>query len=189
MTIRKRISISFLSLIVFYSLSIPCQKISAMIYKPQKIIDMWDTWVLYHQGKYYLYYLENNHSILHGVALAISEDGVHYKEVGTVVPKAPDAVWLGSGSVWRQPDSEKENFIMNFSESRQGVQCIYFAQSADLIHWERFGQEYKFQQDTRWYEEKGRWDCICSLPRPEGGLYGYWTATPKNHAGFGFGQS
>jgi hypothetical protein len=37
----------------------------------------------------------------------------------------------------------------------------------------------------------GRWDCIYVIPRPGGGLYGYWTATPKPETGgkFGFGQS
>ena len=37
----------------------------------------------------------------------------------------------------------------------------------------------------------GRWDCIYTIPRPGGGLYGYWTATPKAETGgrFGFGET
>ena len=45
--------------------------------------------------------------------------------------------------------------------------------------------------DSRWYEPGGAWDCISAIPRPGGGLYGYWTATPKAETGgtVGFGQS
>jgi hypothetical protein len=54
------------------------------------------------------------------------------------------------------------------------------------------GDECEFVQDERWYERNGRWDCIWTIPTPDGGgLYGYWTATPKKETGgrFGFGQS
>jgi hypothetical protein len=46
-------------------------------------------------------------------------------------------------------------------------------------------------QDERWYQPQGRWDCIYTIPRPGGGLYGYWTATPRPETGgqFGFGQT
>jgi hypothetical protein len=46
-------------------------------------------------------------------------------------------------------------------------------------------------QDERWYKRTGRWDCIWTMPRPEGGLYGYWTASPQEQTGgrFGFGKT
>jgi hypothetical protein len=52
-------------------------------------------------------------------------------------------------------------------------------------------EKYRFKQDTRWYKEKGRWDCIGTIARPGGGLYGFWTASPDPtkvpgaHVGFG----
>ncbi len=61
-----------------------------------------------------------------------------------------------------------------------------------MLNWTRLGDEYEFVQDERWYERNGRWDCIWTIPKPGGGgLYGYWTATPKKETGgrFGFGQS
>ncbi len=80
---------------------------------------------------------------------------------------------------------------MNFSEWTGPRQTIFFAESDDLIHWKRLGPEYKFVQDERWYAPLGRWDCIWTIPRPDGGLYGYWTASPKPETGgrFGFGQT
>ncbi|MCY2953636.1 MAG: hypothetical protein NTU53_16905, partial [Planctomycetota bacterium] len=70
-------------------------------------------------------------------------------------------------------------------------QTIFFADSKDLIHWTRLGNKYEFVQNERWYEQNGRWDCIWTIPRPGGGLYGYWTATPRANTGgrFGFGQT
>jgi len=50
----------------------------------------------------------------------------------------------------------------------------------------------KKRTDERWYERNGRWDCIWTIPKPDGGgLYGYWTATPRKETGgrFGFGHS
>lgn len=80
---------------------------------------------------------------------------------------------------------------MNFSEWKGPRQTIFFVESKDLVHWTRLGNEYEFVQDERWYERNGRWDCIWTIARPGGGLYGYWTATPKKETGgrFGFGES
>ena len=100
---------------------------------------------------------------------------------------------MGTGSTWKSPDFAKDGkFFLNFSEWRGQRQTIFFAESEDLLNWTRLGDEYEFVQDERWYEPKGRWDCIWTIPKPGGGgLYGYWTATPKKETGgrFGFGQS
>ena len=70
---------------------------------------------------------------------------------------------------------------------------MFFAASTDLIKWKRLGDEYRFSPDPRWYRNDpdmaSRWDSICTMQRDGGGLYGYWTATPKTHAGIGFGQT
>ena len=74
-------------------------------------------------------------------------------------------------------------------------QSIFFSTSRDLINWtpvapdaqEKGGLVFKY--NTTEYKQGGRWDCIAVLPRPGGGYYGYWTATPNKDGGAGFGQS
>lgn len=153
---------------------------------------MWDTWLYLHEETYYLYYLGNRSGSWDNISLATSRDGVDWKEYGRVLAKREGVVWMGSGSTWRSPNYEEDGkFFLNFSEWRGSRQTIFFAESADLIHWRPVGDEYEFKQDERWYEPIGRWDCIYAIPRPGGGLFGYWTATPRGGTGghFGFGQS
>lgn len=162
---------------------------NAMTFKPREV-HQWDTWVFYHDQTYYLYYLiASQWQRWDGIGVATSSDGVHWEERGTPVMKRDNVVWLGTGATWKSPQFEKDRrFIINFSEQPTGdAQHIYFAESRDLLKWNRLPVE--FRQDPRWYEEKGRWDCIYPLPRPAGGFYGYWTATPKGRVGFGFGES
>ena len=144
-----------------------------MFYQPAHV-GMGDQWLYYHDGVHYLYHLyEQPAGQLYGVYLATSTDGVHFTEVGPVIEKKADAAWLGSGSVWQAGGK----YMMNFSESRGGVQSISFAESTDLIHWQRLGDEYTSHPDPRWYEV-GRWDCIWAMPRKEGGFWGYLSANP-----------
>lgn len=154
--------------------------------------NMWDTWLYLDNGNYYLYYLANARDQWDNISMARSPDGVHWEEIGRVLSKARGVTWMGTGSTWKSPAFEQDGqFFMNFSEWRGPRQTIFFAESKDLIHWTRLGNEYEFIQDERWYERNGRWDCIWTLPRPGGGLYGYWTATPKAETGgrFGFGET
>ena len=99
---------------------------------------------------------------------------------------------MGTGSTWKSPNFAVDGkFQINFSEWKGPRQTIFFAESKDLIHWTRLGDEYEFKQDEQWYEPSGRWDCIWVIPRTGGGLYGYWTATPKpeTEGKFGFGET
>ena len=124
--------------------------------------------------------------------MADSPDGVSWIDRGLVLRKADGVTWLGTGSTWKSPKFDRDKkYFLNFSEWRGDRQTIFFAASLDLVHWTRLGNEYEFKQDERWYQPKGRWDCIWTIPRPGGGLLGYWTATPKPETGgrFGFGQS
>jgi len=153
---------------------------------------MWDTWLYFRDGTYYLYYLANAGSRWDNISMATSPDGVHWLEHGRILSKAEGVTWMGTGSTWKSPNFDKDGkFSLNFSEWRGPRQTIFFAESTDLTHWTRLGDEYEFQQDTRWYEENGRWDCIWTIPRPGGRIYGYWTATPKPETGgrFGFGET
>ncbi len=148
-----------------------------MLYKPTKVAKMWDTWLYYHDGVHYLYYLhETTGARFDGISVATSRDGVHFEEVGSIIEQREDAEWLGTGSTWRVGDQ----FVMNFSEQRDGVQAVFIAVSDDLLHWRRLGDEYRSDPDPRWYDNTptGRWDCIWTAPRPDGGFWGYLTARP-----------
>jgi hypothetical protein len=154
--------------------------------------NMWDTWLYSHDGTNYLYYLAKSRGQWDNISMASSPDGVHWKEIGRVLSKGRGVTWMGTGSTWKSPTFDKDGkFFMNFSEWKGPRQTIFFAESKDLVHWTRLGNAYEFVQDERWYERNGRWDCIWTLPRPGGGLYGYWTATPKAETGgrFGFGET
>lgn len=146
--------------------------VQAQIYTPEGAEAMGDQWLVYHRGTHYLYHLYEKNGKLHGVYLATSKDGVHYTEVGPVVEKKDDATWLGSGAVWRAGDK----FMMNFSEARDH-QSISFAESDDLIHWNRLPDDYTILPDTTWYE-LNRWDCIWPMPDKEDGFLGYLSANP-----------
>jgi hypothetical protein len=155
--------------------------------------ELWDTWLFLDQGTWYLFALAKAGPKWNNISLATSPDGVHWTEHGRILEKKRGVTWMGTGSTWRSPHFAKDGkFYLNFSEWRGPRQTIFFAESQDLLSWTRLGDEYEFVQDERWYERNGRWDCIWTIPRPDGGgLYGYWTATPKKATGgrFGFGQS
>jgi hypothetical protein len=152
--------------------------------------NMWDTWLYLHEGVYYLYYLANRGPSWDNISAARSPDGVHWEELGPVLRKREGVDWMGTGSTWTAPPpNDGDRFIMNFSEWRGPRQTIFFAESPDLTSWHRLPDACEFVQDTRWYKADGRWDCIYTIPRPEGGLYGYWTADPLRGPSVGFGQS
>ncbi|MDB5074861.1 MAG: hypothetical protein JWO42_1040 [Chloroflexi bacterium] len=161
-----------------------------MIFKPHSILHtwenarMWDTWLYFHDGRHYLFYLFKAHPRTpgSGIGLAISTDGVHFADHGPIIHKADDAVWLGTGMTWRVGDT----FLLNFSEERNGLQEIFFAESDDLLHWRRLpDEEYVCRADPRWYADapmftSQRWDCIWVLPRDDGpGYIGFLTAVGR----------
>ena len=170
----------------------------SMFYQPRSRATgrMWDTWLYFRDGTYFLYYLANCGRSWDNVSLATSPDGVRWLEHGVILRKRPDAVWMGTGSTWRSPVFDRDHkYYLNFSEWRGNQQTIFFAESTDLVHWKRLTDEYEFGPDARWYNvndgNNSRWDCIYTLPCESGGLYGYWTATPRNETQgrFGFGES
>ena len=152
--------------------------------------NMWDTWLYLHEGTYHLYYLANRGPSWDNISAARSPDGVHWEELGPVLRKREGVEWMGTGSTWAVPSPTKGGrFVMNFSEWRGPRQTIYFAESSDLTRWRRLPDDCEFVQDARWYKEDGRWDCIYTIPRAEGGLHGFWTADPLHGHGVGFGWS
>jgi len=163
-----------------------------MFYQPRRRTTggMWDTWLFWRDGVYHLFVLAGPFGRWHGVAMATSPDGVSWREGDLVVRRAEGVTWLGTGSTWRSPAFERDGrYLLNFSEWRGDRQTIFFAESRDLREWKRLGPEFEFVQDPRWYEPAGRWDCIYTIAREGGGLYGYWTANPIGFVGFGFGES
>ena len=162
----------------------------SMFFKSGSYGAQWDTWLYFHEGAYYLFILAGPGGQWEGIGMATSPDGVHWTDRGYVLRKAEGVTWLGTGSTWKSPGYEKDRkFFLNFSEWRGDRQTIFFAESKDLLHWTRLDNTYEFKQDARWYQPKGRWDCIYTIARPGGGLFGYWTADPKGRPGVGFGES
>ena len=160
----------------------------------------WDTWMFYYENTYYLYYLITDHSGGEGFGVAVSQDGVHYRDQGTCITASEQMViYLGTGAVWKSPYFEEDKtFICNYSEWREEAstgkrfQSIYFATSTDLIHWTKRGDSEVFSVDesryARFEEDGGRWDCIfphCTAH----GYEGFFTATPKQYLGCGYATS
>jgi hypothetical protein len=156
-----------------------------MIFKSRIVKAHWDNWCYYHDGVYYLYYLITEHSPGEGIGVATSRDGVHWEDHGWTI-KASDKMvtYLGTGAVWQDPAfAQTKLFLCNYSEWRiepdtgKQTQNILFAYSTDLIHWTKYGDDFIFRVDDRYYDKYGRWDCIYPMPRAEGGYWGTWTAT------------
>ena len=176
-----------------------------MLFRSETASKTWDTWTYYSEGTYYLYYLISEQAPGDGFGVATSQDGVKWKDHGRVIHASDKMVrYFGGGSVWKGPSFEETGrFLCNCSEWRldgdKNVQNILFAWSQDLIHWNKFDDGLMFKIDERFYKkierdarglwEDPRWDGICVVPRPGGGYYGYWTATPRDFLGFGFGES
>ena len=169
-----------------------------MIFRSDFVNAQWDTWCFYDIDTYYLYYLITEKSPGEGFGVATSSDGIHWKDHGWAISASNKMVhYLGTGSVWKDP-VKTGRFLCNYSEWRnddtgQKRQNILFAWSKDLIHWNKFGDDALFPIDERYYKRYGRWDCIFTMPRGEGGYWGTWTATPQRResqgGGIGFGYS
>ncbi len=135
----------------------------------------------------------------------------HASESGPQAPNC--ATWMGSGSVWpllgSTADADDE-WVMNFSQeydcqdacpggansSSCNCQSMFFATSKDLLSWipvspnaEQHPSPLVFKYDTTKYftpasnPESSRWDCMSAIPRPGGGYYAYWTASPISAPG------
>ncbi len=160
----------------------------------------WDTWMYFYGGKYYLYYLITDRSGGEGFGVAVSEDGIRYRDLGTAVTASEKMViYLGTGAVWQSTDFPRDKtFICNYSEWRkdeetgENYQSIFFATSKDLIRWQKTGEQDVFCVDTdkylRFEKEGGRWDCIYPHRTAEG-YEGFFTATPKEYLGCGYAVS
>lgn len=158
-----------------------------------------DPWVVYHEGAFWLYFVEQEDCVGAGAGLSRSTDGVHWVDQGRVLSRSDAARSLGAGAVWLAPTYERDGrFFMGFTEQSASTQAevepaIQMAESTDLVAWRRMGPQYEFRPDPRWYRAAGqhaRWHDLCTLARGGGGQFGYWTADPiVGEPGFGFGVS
>lgn len=155
---------------------------------------LWDTWVLHHHQRFFLYYMMLDKAFTKGLGIGLftSRDGVHWSHHGKLEGIGSD------GGTWPAvtSDGEPQEFIMPTGSDKAGGDGIRkakrsgFAKSHDLIHWTRLGAEFDFKQDLDMYE--GRFDgaAIWPVRRPDGSYFGYFTAYPKgNEPGFGFAES
>lgn len=136
-----------------------------MLYRPLKE-RQWDSWIFKNGDTYFMYYINvsENGTRWDGISLATSKDLLHWKEYGRVLSKDEDAIWLGTGCVYRVGN----RYLMNYSQEKPiGYQKVYFAQSNDLYHWEKIenavsepdGVIYmKDAKDT--CDPSARWDSI-----------------------------
>ncbi len=152
-----------------------------MLYRPERE-QMWDTWLVAHEGVFYLFYIRISDSRSkaaprpslgegwNGISVARSTDLLHWEELGPVLEMHPEAAWLGTGMIHQVGG----DFIMNFSEERPvGYQVISFARSTDLLHWERLPESFDLRPDTRFYQREQsesvdplpRWDSLGIVPK------------------------
>lgn len=157
-----------------------------MLYRPPNG-NMWDTSIVYHEGKYYLFSMYETEEETENTCLtedpannmwcAISDDGVIWRDVGRVIQDQPFTVW--KMFVRRLGD----RFVMNHgSHSRlpgHGNDTLYFWESDDLLNWRLSSEQGQTHPDPRWYKVEGRWDHMYMLPdEVSGGYLGYCVATP-----------
>ena len=138
-----------------------------MIYKAGKIKD--DT-IIYHEGKFYLFamYHKENSDKFNNVWLAISDDGVNFKDYGCVVEDFPSFIWA------MRVYKIENGFMMNSGSFDSGgnQSVLKFWYSKDLINW-----EYKPELDLFSPVIEGenmRLDCANILSE-NGKFYGYAT--------------
>ncbi len=146
-----------------------------MIYKPSTG-RFKDTSIVWHEGKYYLFsmYTHAAEERFNNVWMAVSDNGVHWEDIGPAIKDAPFNIW--AMSVHKVGD----RFIMNHgSFTRPDVQnVIRFWESTDLVNWTFMGYESDLGPDKRWYHPDSRLDCACVIPVTEDGkdkYYGYAT--------------
>ena len=74
---------------------------------PHRVGEMWDTWLYWHDGVYYMYYIAGPGGQWDAHEIAVSPDGVHWEYDGVAVKPRPQTTWIGTGHVWRSPATEQ----------------------------------------------------------------------------------
>lgn len=160
-----------------------------MLFKPASS-KLWDTFILPHQGTFYLFYLQLRESAWDGYGLAVSKDLIHWEDRGTILTPDPGEAGMGTGMVWRVKDRWLLNYSLGTTNPPQPGQRIFFAESDDLFTWRKLPKDIMCAPDPRWYECandqascSARWDTICVAPQPDGTFLGFVTANAKEPSG------
>ena len=119
--------------VVLYACSMIAGSAQAMIYKPGSGA-FWDPSILYHEGKYYLFSMYRpDKGPNHHVWSAVSDDGVHWKDVGIVITSEGREV----NDIWKPFIAKAgDRFILNHGAlSKPGVQnqCVFGNQKTCAI--------------------------------------------------------
>ena len=126
----------------------------AIVYCPPNGARIWDPSIIWHDGKYYAFtmYRPPGHKRYDSVGLAVSEDGVHWKDRGPVIT---DDITVFKCFVSRCGDRFILNHgsFTNFGTPRQKQNRLKFYTSDDLIDWQYLGDS---RPDPRWYDRQGR---------------------------------
>ena len=158
-----------------------------MFYKPSAG-GMWDPTVLYFKGKYYMLcmHLNPENEKWDGMWAAVSEDGVHWEDVGRVLTEdvhvckmfayiCGDVCRINHGSFSGRPNTDNDT--------------LRFFESSDMEHWEHMFDNHP---DSQWYNPVGRWDHMYVIPKdddqPDKGYWGYVVATPHRERECAFGM-
>jgi hypothetical protein len=142
---------------------------------------MWDPSIVYHDGRYFLFamYTSEAGGDFDSMWCAVSDDGVHWEDVGAVITGQP--FYVAKMFVRKLGD----RFVMNHGSGsgEPGYQdTLYFWESDDLITWRLFDENRALHPDPRWYRPEGRWDHMYMIPDEiSGGYLGYCVGNP--HAG------
>jgi hypothetical protein len=129
---------------------------------------IWDTWAYFHEGRYYLHYLAGHFNRWDGHELALSDDGVHWKEQGVMIKPREGVKWMGTGHIWKSPEfGRNHTWVMNYSEWFGDKQDIMFATSSNLVG---------FVALRLWFSGSG-WHVTGSASPPY--VIAYLAATPK----------
>ena len=152
---------------------------------------MWDPYVLWHEGTFYMIHMVGTNDAGHShrtMCMAKSADGVHWEDLGAIADGREPGIPIFAGCFWRAAD----RFIMNHGSvfpgsGRHSDQCIRFWESSDLRSWTYRGDDAVVFPDPRWYGY--RWDCMDAIPREGGGFWGYITGdTSDDHPGMSVGM-
>lgn len=150
-----------------------------MLYMPRDG-HLWDTSIICHKDQYYLFsmfrFFDGDERY---VWCAVSDDGVHFRDVGTVI--------TDEQPVWKMFVHKcADIFVMNYGSLSgrpgYGNDTLKFYVSEDLLHWTELKNESSSHPDPRWYRGEERWDHMYTVEY-NGKYYGYVVATAKTELG------
>lgn len=148
--------------------------------------NFWDPTVIYANGQYYMFTMYGGQAVW----LAISQDGVHWKDHGVVLKSEG----FKNNRVFKQfVHKAGGRYILNhgaFSDAGSNQNLLRFYESKDLIEWKHL---YEIPIDGSHYRSDGRWDHMYVIPKngadPGEGYWGYVVAVPLEQGGWGMMES